>query len=341
MPVFLKDCEPVLPLQGLVVLLEAAAARAFDAEHVLRGTGITSAMLVNDQARISYSQLGRAIDNAIQLTGDAALGVECGRRIHVGHFGLLGTALMCQPNVGAALDMIVRYGGMFIPAWDLLVERRDPYVAVVAMPTIQLQRIPFAAEVLFGCLRNILGFLIGAPVQFHKVEAAFPAPPYAARYAELTDAPVHFQAERNAAWFDAAWLGHPIAYANPLTAQAAERYCASQLSVRGLRGPLEQARQFLRRGGSQSPSLSDLARALRVSDRQLRRELHAEGTSYRQLLDEVRKQRAIDLLIGSGLTVEEIARELGFQDSRHFRRRFKVWHGSTPMAFRAAHGARA
>jgi AraC-like DNA-binding protein len=338
---FLKDCEPVLPLQGLVVLLATTQERGVDPEHVLRGTGITAAMLVNDQARISYSQLGRAIDNAIELTGDAALGMECGRKVHIGHVGVLGTALMSQPSIGAALDILVKYSGIFIPAWELTLERRGPYAMLQAMPTIQLQRITFAAEMLFGCLKSLVSFLTGAPMQFHKVEATFAAPPYAHRYRDLTDAPITFQAERNAAWFDAGLLDHPIAYANPLTAQAAERYCASQLSIRGLRGPLEQARQFLRRSGPQAPSLSDLARALRVSDRQLRRELHAEGTSYRQLLDEVRKQRAIDLLLGSGLTVEEIARELGFQDSRHFRRRFKFWHGSTPMAFRVSHGERA
>ena len=341
MPAFLKDREPVLPLQGLVVLLTTTQERGVDPELVLSGTGITVTMLGNDQARISYSQLARAIDNALQLTGDAALGMDCGRKVHIGHFGMLGTALMSQPSVGAALDALVKYSGIFIPAWELVLERRDPYATLQAMPTIQVQHLTFATEMLFGCLKSAVSFLIGAPVQFRKLEAMFPAPPYAQRYRELTDAPITFQAKRNAAWFDASLLDQRLAYANPLTAQTAERYCASQLSVRGLRGPLEQARQFLLRSGSQAPSLSDLARALRVSDRQLRRELHSEGTSYRQLLDEVRKQRAIDLLVGSGLTVEEIARELGFQDSRHFRRRFKFWHGSTPMAFRAAHGERA
>jgi AraC-like DNA-binding protein len=92
----------------------------------------------------------------------------------------------------------------------------------------------------------------------------------------------------------------------------------------------------LRDAGSQPPSLTQLARLLCTSPRQLRRELQSEGTSYRRLLDEVRKERALECMAGSSMTVDALARELGFQDARNFRRRFKLWTGCTPIEFRQA-----
>jgi len=338
---FLRDFEAVLPLHEALIMLAIARERGVDEQHLLQGTEITSGMLANDQARISYIQLGRLIDNAIRLTGDSALGIECGRRMHIGHLGILGTALLSQPDLRSALDMCVKYSSMLLPGWQLTREENADYAVIQAQPTIQIQRIAFATEVLLGCLRNVCSFLLGEPMHFVKHECAFPAPSYVDRYRELTTAPISFSAQTNAAWFSARLLDRKLAFADALTARAAERYCASHVAQQPLRGPLEHARQLLRAAGAHAPSLTELARALGVSPRQLRRELHAEGASYRGLLDEVRKQRAIDLLLSSSLTVDEVARELGFQDARHFRRRFKHWVGDTPMAFRTAHHARA
>jgi AraC-like DNA-binding protein len=68
----------------------------------------------------------------------------------------------------------------------------------------------------------------------------------------------------------------------------------------------------------------------------LRRELKEMGTSFRDLLEEVRKQHALQCVIGTAMSVDEMATHLGFSNVRSFRRSFKRWTGQTPSAYRKA-----
>ncbi len=79
----------------------------------------------------------------------------------------------------------------------------------------------------------------------------------------------------------------------------------------------------------------DVAAALGISERSLRRRLEAEGVTFRDLRQRVLNEHA-RLLLAQGYLVEEVAEELGYSDARSFRRAFLSWNGVTPNAFRVA-----
>ena len=64
------------------------------------------------------------------------------------------------------------------------------------------------------------------------------------------------------------------------------------------------------------------------------RHLADDGTSYQQLLDAARKQRALWLLQNTHAAVEEIAARLGYQDTSNFSRTVRRWFGATPGELR-------
>jgi AraC-like DNA-binding protein len=82
------------------------------------------------------------------------------------------------------------------------------------------------------------------------------------------------------------------------------------------------------------PDLEKVASALQTSTRSLRRALHDVGTSYQELLDELRRTRAEEWVRTTDLTFEQMAERLGFSNVRSFRRAFKRWTGRTPGEFR-------
>ena len=53
-----------------------------------------------------------------------------------------------------------------------------------------------------------------------------------------------------------------------------------------------------------------------------------------RLLDQVRHQRALELIRAGGYPVERIAAAVGYRDARSFRRAFKRWTGCNPSEFR-------
>ena len=78
-----------------------------------------------------------------------------------------------------------------------------------------------------------------------------------------------------------------------------------------------------------------MADRLSIHPRALRRRLEAEGTSYRDLLAEVRARLAIEYLRQTAMTNEEIASRLGYSDAANFRHAFARWTGKSPSEFRA------
>lgn len=86
--------------------------------------------------------------------------------------------------------------------------------------------------------------------------------------------------------------------------------------------------------GSGDMSEERVAVPMNISPRHLRRKLSMEGTSYEQLVDEVRKEGAIRMISQGQLSLTSIAYELGFLDPSSFTRAFRRWTGMSPTAFR-------
>ncbi len=79
-----------------------------------------------------------------------------------------------------------------------------------------------------------------------------------------------------------------------------------------------------------------IARALGCSRQTLYRRLKAEGLTFEQVLDELRRRRALTLVRDASLPVKEIAWRLGFSDPAAFSRAFKRWTGMSPSEARSA-----
>ena len=82
------------------------------------------------------------------------------------------------------------------------------------------------------------------------------------------------------------------------------------------------------------PSMQEVSQHLHCSSRTLIRRLHDEGTSYREILADLRKVRAETYLREQNDPVEDIAYRLGYTDTSNFIRAFRQWNGVTPAVWR-------
>jgi AraC-like DNA-binding protein len=85
------------------------------------------------------------------------------------------------------------------------------------------------------------------------------------------------------------------------------------------------------------PTMVQIAKRLGVSERTLRRALEEESTSFRVMVEGVRRGRAEQLLAQRRTSIGEIAFLLGFSDASAFSRAFRRWSGKTPKEFRETH----
>lgn len=83
------------------------------------------------------------------------------------------------------------------------------------------------------------------------------------------------------------------------------------------------------------PDIRVVTSELGMSDRTLQRRLTEEGTSFKQLLTEARRERALEYLADPTLDLKEVAFLLGYEDQNSFFRAFRQWEGDTPSHWRA------
>jgi len=62
-----------------------------------------------------------------------------------------------------------------------------------------------------------------------------------------------------------------------------------------------------------------------------------QGLSFREVLDDLRNERAEHLLSNRSLSVFEVAQRLGFEEQASFTRAFRRWTGMAPQRWRQAH----
>jgi AraC-like DNA-binding protein len=73
---------------------------------------------------------------------------------------------------------------------------------------------------------------------------------------------------------------------------------------------------------------------MNIHPKTLRRRLAKEGVIFSDLLEEVRRAIAEELLVNTELSHEEISVRLGYSETSAFSRAFKRWNSVSPRQFR-------
>jgi AraC-like DNA-binding protein len=83
-------------------------------------------------------------------------------------------------------------------------------------------------------------------------------------------------------------------------------------------------------------SFARLARASGMSARWVQRALTLEGTSFRQIADELRRERALQALRANPGAISAAATDVGYTEQSSLSRAVRRWTGSTPKSLRPA-----
>ena len=82
------------------------------------------------------------------------------------------------------------------------------------------------------------------------------------------------------------------------------------------------------------PSFIDVADHLQMTEQTLRRKLKSESASYRDIKEAIRRDIAVQKLMESKMSVEQISLILGYSEPRAFTRAFQQWTGLSPIRYR-------
>ena len=155
-------------------------------------------------------------------------------------------------------------------------------------------------------------------------------------YQTVFNCPVEFEQAFSGVLVENTVLDQPLPQADPQLAQVHERYTSARLKALTMNSAsvAELQRWLAARVGPVLPRRADAAEVLGISERTLARRLRDQGHTFDGLLDEVRRQKALQAVAETSAALPEIAESLGFAEVSTFYRAFKRWTGSPPVRWR-------
>ena len=309
-----------------------------DPAEVAADAGLELGVFSDPENVIPFTAAGKLLQAGAMRTGCAHFGLLLGQRSDTRSLGLVGNLMRNAPTLGRALQDLVenlhRYvrGGV----WYLAV--RDG-VALIGYAIHQrgTEGIDHFCDGTMAFAFNGIRELCGALPD--EVLLARKPPPDVQPYRRLFQVPVRFDAEQSALVFPLGQLERPVPGADSRQRVILEELVARYWAV-ALPSVADQVVRFLRsRVLFGDFALETVARRLTMHPRALNRRLHAEGTTFRELLNEVRFEVAGQLLLGTRMGVTEIAGALGYADTSAFSHAFSRMAGAPPHTWRVSGGA--
>jgi AraC-like DNA-binding protein len=321
------------------VIAEAYQTHGQSPARALKQAQITPARLQQLGGRITARQMEVLSGAAMQELDDEALGAFS-RRLPWGSYGMLARASLSAPDLGVALKRWCRHHGLLADDIHLSVVATGDSAAIRIEERNDLGRHSDEARefCLVHVLRNIHGlacWYIDSRIPLQGARFPFAAPAHADAYALMFPGPLQFSSAQAEIRFDARYLALPLRRDEKSLQQMLQRALPlTVLQYRRDRLLVQQVRQALSAYPEQAHRADRVAALLNISARTLHRQLKEEGASLQALKDEVRFERAKDLLNRSDKPIKQVATATGFRNEKSFIRAFRAATGLGPGDFR-------
>jgi AraC-like DNA-binding protein len=334
----LTSSDPTFALCEVAAMMATLSQRGIPTHALLKDCHVQVESLTDPAVRISLDQLSELYRAAASLYGDSRLLPRTAQRLNLTSFGIVGYALLSCESLCDLFRFADAYAPLLNLKFRLLVDSEGSSARLRLLDRYELDDDARAAFMVLELakigvlLRHVLGEAF-KPVRASCVGAN---DAQLEELARILGCPVEASEARAEICFDAGLLERGLPQSNAATHSSCRQVCDELMSKLTSHFDLKRhVRDIMLQATERPPTLQELAEALCMSQRTLRRRLDALGTSYNQILEDVRRELAIRYLSTTPWTTEQIAQSLGYSDSANFRQAFKRWTGKSPRDYRA------
>jgi AraC-like DNA-binding protein len=332
-----------VPIDFLQASIAFAERRGWEMDDVLRLAGISPVLLADGRSRATEEQLTFVVQQLWRLTDDEMFGLGA-HPLPRGSFRLLCYSLIGANDLAGLLD---RFEGLAraMPALPPVAVEHDGERVRVTMapvagdPQADLDG-PLPICIGLAVLHRLFAWAIGGRLRLLAVELPYPRDLEEAHDLVFA-APLVFEAPLPAIVFDAASLKAPVMRSEGELDAFVAASPAGLLALPAHEATVaDQVRRMVEvaiRSGRETelPSGDEVATRLAISPQTLRRRLAGDGTSLREVRDEVLRDAAITSLVDGDESIADLAARLGFSEPSAFTRAFRRWTGNPPSAYRS------
>jgi AraC-like DNA-binding protein len=317
----------------LRAVLRHALDAGVDPLVLLRRQRIPPRLLKEPHARVGVQQFADLQTQTMLAMGDESLGYAS-RVMPLGTWEMMCHAVINSPTLGKALVRYCRFFQLFESGLPISLER-DGDDTMLRLGAAATQRGPYFAELALLNTHRFACWLVQEELPLKEVRFTEPASAAASDYRLMfMTNPVSFECADNALVLADALLDKPVTQSPETLVRYLRHPTLVMLTTLYRDSWTARVRALLRRDLRHMPELADVATKLELHPQTLRRRLAGEGTTFKNLKSDIRRDTALHYLGKRTLSVEEVAHRAGFSEASAFIRAFKGWTGLTPYAYR-------
>ena len=324
--------------------LRHAEQLGMDCSQALAAAGIEAADLNDNSRRIPGLKHERLLDHLLRASGDPLFGLHSAHFVQPGSWSVLGYITMNCSTLGEAMSRIVPYEKLVGDMGVSRIEAGPDQVRLIwdcrhHNPDVRRHMVEDVLASWLVYARWI------ADTQLSPTEVWFeharPEDADLAEYQKIFNCLIRFSQPCNAVLVPLDYLGTPLRQADANLLRTLEEHALTLMAGMDQDEPLpvrvRNALRLLLKDGL--PRKERVAEKFHMTERTLQRHLQQAGTSYQEILDDLRRELAEHYLLRSELSIQDISSYLGFSEARSFHRSFKLWTGITPGEYRERHKA--
>lgn len=306
-----------------------------DPESILTSAGLAPSSLDHPNNSIPFAAGGRLLAVSAREAGLPHMGLLAGQVWTLEYMGLIGQLMKHSSTLGEALRSFAVYHRLDCQGGAVFLNESKEVATfgyVVHQPRVD--GIEFVYDTVMACGWNFIRELIGHQATLVKVVFARARPTNSQPYKDFFPVRLQFDSDHTALYLPKRLLDQPVPGADATRRRQIESNLQSATAT-DLMVRLHRALRLLLLQGEFSGD--DVAQQLAMHRRTLHRRLKAHGTTFQQVLDDVRWEVSRQLLGHTTLTLGRVASATGYADTSTFVRAFHRWSGTTPAKWREVH----
>ena len=329
--------DHTLSVASANLMLFAARQLGADPNALARAVGISPRQLTDPDGRISIRQIQQLWPAIVAATGDEHIALKLGEMINPVAVGVLAYVMMHSPTLGKAFEKLCQYQDIVCDGIRTTGQRiGHEFLLSLTIASPDIIYPDYAVNSELSIYQSAIRAMTGLHVTAQEIRFSYPKPTDISEHTRVfAPARLVFDAPQTALVLNAALLDTPVLNASPGLFAMFEKHADALLAR--LKTPTLSSRvqaELVQLMKGEEPTLTTVADRLNIGVRTLQLHLKDEGTTYQQLLDDVRKTLAEQHLRDPYLSTTDIAYLLGFAEPSVFFRSFKRWTGQTPGAYR-------
>jgi len=314
------------------VIIRGAKRLNYNTEELLQAAGLPEVSTERQSPEIATS----LIRSVWQVMDDEFMGFTQ-QRCKQGVFAIMARqAIQCQTLREALIQGTHFYQTIRNDISLSFIETDDDAVLTLQLKNESLDPDHFLIEFFLLIWHRFSIWLVGQKVPLKYANFKYPAPDHVKEYSLLLPCHCRFNQNENSIVFDRSALSLSIKQKERELKQFLKNSPADLLSKPMFHSTFTtQVMNYMgERQIENIPLIEQVASYFNMSSRNLRRRLKEEGSSYQTIKDTLRMNQAMKLLNNKELAINQIAREVGFNEPAGFTRAFKQWTGKSPKQYR-------